>query len=187
MDSFWQIQSGGASDADAHVAEDEDQALTQERAEAILVDLASTYSKDVDIAAALGSFHHFFKRIDESPDSATQLPNLDAKYRTLIEQLPAVVFMAYLDRGIGEAYVNPRIEEMLGFSQAEWLEDPVRWYQQIHPEDQQRWSTEAADMFLTGRPLQSAYRVLARDGRGGWVQCEAKMVRRDDGRPGFIQ
>ena len=43
--------------------------------------------------------------------------------------------MAYLDRGIGEAYVSPQIEATLGFSQAEWLEDPVQWYQQIHPED----------------------------------------------------
>jgi hypothetical protein len=43
--------------------------------------------------------------------------------------------MAYLDRGIGEAYVSPQIEAVMGFSQSEWLEDPVRWYQQIHPDD----------------------------------------------------
>jgi PAS domain S-box-containing protein len=41
-------------------------------------------------------------------------------------------------------------------------------------------------MFLTGRPLRSAYRVLSRDGRLLWFQCEVKMVRRDDGRPWFI-
>ena len=111
---------------------------------------------------------------------------MEAKYRTLVEQVPAVVFMAYLDRGIGEAYVSPRIEEVMGFSQAEWLEDPVRWYDHIHPDDQDRWSVEAAEMFLTGQPLRSAYRVLARDGRVVWFQCEAKMVRRDDGRPWFI-
>src|SRR5271156_4427659 len=73
-----------------------------------------------------------------------QLPNLEARYRALVEQIPAVVFMAYLDRGIGEAYVSPQIEAALGFSQEEWLEDPVRWYSRIHPEDKQRWSTEAA-------------------------------------------
>ena len=33
--------------------------------------------------------------------------------------------MAYLDRGIGEAYVSPQIEAVMGFSQSEWLEDPV--------------------------------------------------------------
>ncbi len=94
--------------------------------------------------------------------------------------------MAYLDRGIGEAYVSPQIEAALGFSQEEWLEDPVRWYSHIHPEDKQRWSTEAAEMFLTGNPLRSAYRVISRDGRVIWFHCEAKMIRKEDGEPWFI-
>jgi signal transduction histidine kinase len=62
----------------------------------------------------------------------------------------------------------------------------VRWYQQIHPDDKMRWSVEAAEMFLSGKPLRSAYRVIARDGRVLWFQCEAKMIRREDGRPWFI-
>ena len=107
-----------------------------------------------------------------------QFPNLEARYRALVEQIPAVVFMAYLDRGIGEAYVSPQIEATLGFSQEEWLEDPVRWYSHIHPDDKQRWSTEAAEMFLTGSRLRSAYRVVARDGRVIWFHCEAKMIRK---------
>ena len=115
-----------------------------------------------------------------------QLPNMEARYRALVEQIPAVVFMAYLDQGIGEAYVSPQIEAALGFSQEEWLEDPVRWYSHIHPDDKQRWSTEAAEMFLTGNPLRSAYRVVARDGRVIWFHCEAKMIRKEDGEPWFI-
>jgi PAS domain S-box-containing protein len=114
------------------------------------------------------------------------LLNMEAKYRALVEQIPAVVFMAYLDKGIGEAYVSPQIETALGFSQSEWLEDPVRWYQQIHPDDKMRWSEEAAEMFLSGKPLRSAYRVIARNGKVLWFQCEAKMIRREDGRPWFI-
>ena len=112
--------------------------------------------------------------------------NMEAKYRALVEQIPAVVFMAYLDKGIGEAYVSPQIESALGFSQTEWLEDPVRWYRQIHPEDKQRWSDEAAEMFVSGRPLRSAYRVMARDGRVLWFHCEARMIRRENGEPWFI-
>jgi len=113
-------------------------------------------------------------------------PTLEARYRVLLDQIPAVVFMAYLDQGIGEAYVSPQIEAALGFTQKEWLEDPVRWYSQIHPEDKERWSTEAADMFFSGTPLRSSYRVMARDGRVVWFHCEARLVRRDDGEPWFI-
>jgi len=86
----------------------------------------------------------------------TEAPHLAAQYRTLIEQIPAVVFLVYLDRGVGEAYINPQIETLLGFSREEWLEDPVRWYQRIHADDKSRWSAEAAEMFLSGRPLCAA-------------------------------
>jgi PAS domain S-box-containing protein len=121
-----------------------------------------------------------------SPSSEVPLLNMEAKYRALLDQIPAVVFMAYLDKGIGEAYVSPQIETTLGFSQSEWLEDPVRWYSRIHPDDKMRWSVEAAEMFLSGKPLRSSYRVIARDGRVLWFQCEAKMIRRPDGSPWFI-
>lgn len=112
--------------------------------------------------------------------------SLEAKYRALLEQIPAVVFMAYLDRGISEAYVSPQIEASLGYSREEWLEDPIRWYEHIHPDDKQRWSLEAAGMFLSGKPLRSSYRVIARDGHVIWFHCDAKMMRRTDGEPWFI-
>jgi PAS domain S-box-containing protein len=119
-------------------------------------------------------------------NSETLLPHLEAKYRALVEQIPAIVFWAHLDMGICEAYVSPQIETALGFSQSEWLEDPVRWFQQIHPDDKVRWSQEAAEIFLSGKELHSAYRVIARDGRVLWFQCEAKIIRHDDGRPWFV-
>lgn len=163
----------------------EEQPLLADEAEAILASLANTYSGvTVEIP---GTWHHFVQPPEEQATSTGQLSNLEAKYRALLEQLPAVVFMAYLDRGIGEAYVSPQIEAALGFSQAEWLEDPVRWYQQIHPDDKARWSVEASEMVLTGKPLRSAYRVIARDGRVVWFHCEAKMILRSDGDPWFIQ
>src|ERR1051325_2142334 len=120
------------------------------------------------------------------PRRSGELPNVEARYRALVEQIPAVIFMAFLDRGISEAYVSPYIEAVLGFSQREWLDDPVRWYRQIHPDDKERWNLEAAQLLVSGHPLRSTYRVLARDGRVVWFHCEAKLVRNDYGRPWFI-
>jgi PAS domain S-box-containing protein len=152
-------------------------------AESILSGLASVF---FPADAALGVLQGSYSDSRGGTIQAAELPNAVARYRTLVEQIPAVVFMAFLDKGIGEAYVSPQIEAMLGFTQEEWLNDPVRWYERIHPDDKQRWSLEAAQMFLTGEPLKSVYKVVARDGRVIWFHCEAKMVRRDDGRPWFI-
>ena len=140
-------------------------------AESLLVELASVFAPGSDPAARTAEAHP---------------SNLEAKYRALLEQIPAVVFMAYLDRGVSEAYVSPEIEAALGYSREDWLEDPVRWYGRIHPDDKQRWSVEAASMFLSGKPLRSSYRVMARDGRVVWFHCDARMVRQADGSPWFI-
>src|SRR5271165_217065 len=155
-------------------------AATYHEAEAILQDLAKVFFQNSSLLEGLGTPGLSATKV------STQLPNLEAKYRALVEQIPAVVFMAYLDEGVGEAYVSPQIERLLGFTQEEWLQDPVRWYSQIHPDDKQRWSIEAAELFLTGKPLRSAYRILSRDNRVMWLHCEAKMIRREDGRPWFI-
>ena len=152
-------------------------------AETLLLDLASVFLSN---SSRPSSAELLSPNPPKEEEHEEQLPNADTVYRALVEQIPAVVFMAHLDRGIGEAYVSPQIEATLGFSQEEWLEDPIRWYQQIHPDDKERWSVEAAQMFLSGTPLRSIYRVLARDGRVVWFHCEAKMIRRKDGRPWFI-
>src|SRR6185295_1322600 len=130
--------------------------------------------------------HGALSLIGSSNSIGMTLADVDARYRTLVEQIPAVVFMAFLDKGIGEAYVSPQIETLLGFTQEEWLNDPVRWYEQIHPDDKARWSVEAAELFLLGHPLKSFYRVVARNGHVVWFHCEAKMVRNKDGQPWFI-
>lgn len=145
-------------------------------AENILAQLASVF---------FSSATNKSKRTD-FPDKDEDFPSVTDIYRILVEQIPAVVFIAFFDKGFGEAYVSPQIEATLGYTQEEWLNEPVRWFEQIHPEDKDRWSIEAANMFLTGEPLHSVYRVLARDGRVVWFQCEVKMARRGDGQPWFI-
>src|SRR5579862_9678997 len=163
----------------------EDQEMNLSEAERALQELAAVFLQQQPFSVSSSNVD-FTKTAGSPRNSEAPLLSMEAKYRALVEQIPAVVFMAYLDKGIGEAYVSPQIEASLGFSQSEWLEDPVRWYQQIHPDDKMRWSTEAAEMFLSGKPLRSAYRVIARDGRVLWFHCEAKMIRREDGRPWFI-
>ncbi len=150
-----------------------DPGLSPTEAEAVLTEIASVF---LDERAACSA----------ASGGEKVLPNLESMYRVLVEQIPAVVFIAYLDGGMSEAYVSPQIETTLGFSQEEWLGDPIRWYQHIHADDKERWSVEAARMFLTGEPLRSMYRVITRSGDLVWFRCEAKMVRRENGRPWFI-
>jgi len=112
-----------------------------------------------EVAAAFRTRERVTEVMQEIP-SENSASSIEAKYRALLEQIPAVVFMAYIDRGTSEAYVSPEIEATLGYSRGDWLEDPARWYERIHPDDKQRWTLETAEMIVSGKPLRSFSPVL---------------------------
>src|SRR5271155_2312085 len=125
---------------------------TQEDAEAVLNALAQSFFPGLELPVDPSS-----DAGPEAPADEEPLRDPALRYRMLLEQMPAVVFIGYMDKRLGEAYVSPHIEAMLGFTHREWLEEPVRWYRQIHPEDKLRWSVDAANFFLTGEPLRAVY------------------------------
>ena len=111
----------------------------------------------------------------------------EARFRSLVEQIPAVTFMGSLNEDKNEFYVSPQIEALLGFSQEEWLSDPFLWFNQLHPEDRAYCNQEFARGCVTGGPFRAEFRALTRDGQVVWVHGEAHVVRDEDGRPLFIQ
>ncbi|PCC70431.1 PAS domain S-box-containing protein [Nannocystis exedens] len=110
-----------------------------------------------------------------------------AEARYLVEQIPAVTFMASLEGGLSEVYVSPQIEALLGFSQEEWSTNPVLWFRQLHPGDRDLWNAEFARGCATDGQFRADCRFLARDGRVVWVHGEARLVNDERGRPLFLQ
>ena len=167
-----------------------EQAMTFEAAEAVLRNLASNPGPT---GLALGTAPDILPsrtesvRVGEAQPVETKLRLAEARYRTLVEQMPVVTFLAALAGGVNELYVSPQIESLLGFSQKEWLENPVLWYTQLHPEDRERWHLEFARTCAAGEKFRSEYRFLARDGRVVWVHGEAQVFRDEQGRPLFLQ
>ena len=111
----------------------------------------------------------------------------ELRFRALVEQIPAVTFMAALGEGENEVYVSPHIETLLGFTQEEWLENPFLWYNQLHPDDRTLWNEEFALGCRRGGPFRAECRFLSRDGRVVWVHGEARVVRDERGRPLYLQ
>jgi PAS domain S-box-containing protein len=162
-----------------HVDTDHRITITPEQAESVLADLAAVFfSKLADPLPARAEAG--------AQEQEAEPPNADAIFNALVEQIPAVIFTANLDQGTGKAYVSPQIQAGLGCSQDEWLEDPIRWFRQIHSDDVARWSVDVALMFASGTPLHSAYRVVSSGGDIFWFQCDAKIICKKDGTPWFI-
>src|SRR6516165_702365 len=62
--------------------------------------------------------------ISERRRAEAWLRRLEARYRTLVEGIPAVTFMAALDEGVNELYVSPRFKTLLVFSQKSGSKTP---------------------------------------------------------------
>jgi PAS domain S-box-containing protein len=110
----------------------------------------------------------------------------EERYRTLVEQLPAVTYMQEIENST-LAYVSPQIEGVLGYSPEEYLANPDLRSLTIHPEDRGWVLQEDMRTDETGEPYSVEYRRISRDGRVVWVREEAVLVRDPEGRPLFWQ
>ena len=107
----------------------------------------------------------------------------EARYRALVENLPAVIYQVAPDDDRRTMYVSSHVETALGYSRDEWLGQPDIWMELLHPDDREQ-TLAAHDLHNeTGRPWSREYRLIANDGRVVWFRDVATLVRDDDGRP----
>ena len=111
----------------------------------------------------------------------------EARYRTLVEQIPAVT---YVQEPFGDkrvTYVSPQTESVLGYPADRELLDPDHWLNIMHPDDRERVIAEDERTDRTGEPFRVEYRQYASDGRMVWIRDEATLVRDESGRPLYWQ
>ena len=116
-----------------------------------------------------------------------QLEETERRYRTLVERLPVVTYVAELGPSGRWLYVSPQIESMTGYDAEEWTARPDLWFECVHPDDRDLVEEAEARCAREGGPLDMEYRLIARDGRTVWVRDEARATRRDAEAPNVIE
>ena len=58
-------------------------------------------------------------------------------YRSLVEGVPAILYIDEVDDVSSNRYTSPQVVELLGFTPEEWSGDPDLWVRQLHPEDRE--------------------------------------------------
>jgi diguanylate cyclase (GGDEF)-like protein/PAS domain S-box-containing protein len=110
-----------------------------------------------------------------------------SKYRALVEQIPAIVYVDVADASMVSTYVSPQIEQILGVTPERYLAEPDLWTSMLHPDDRDR----ALETYVRGRdagvPFTMEYRLIAPDGRVVWFQDSAVVLTDEDGRPTSVQ
>ena len=112
-------------------------------------------------------------------DAEQALTEAELRYRSLVEQIPAVV---YADDGERTFYVSPQIRDILGVSPDEYRDDPDLWMRLVHPDDR-AIVKEESDAFIAGEGGDLAdYRMVRPDGRIVWIRDRAYAFRDEQGR-----
>jgi diguanylate cyclase (GGDEF)-like protein/PAS domain S-box-containing protein len=133
-----------------------------------------------DVRAALGAVAAEVRRTEGELGSAV------AKYRALVEQIPAIVYVDRADESMQTTYVSPQIEALLGVSADAYMEDPHLWYKRLHAADRERALEEYVRGRESGRPFTFEYRLVATDGRIVWIRDSATIVADPQGSETFV-
>ena len=118
-----------------------------------------------------------------------ELTVAEAQYRSVVERVPGVVYVAEAGQHGRWHFASSKIEDLLGYTADEWTSDPTLWMTRMHPADRERMMlAEVGDHERAEPKGRWEYRLLAKDGRVVWVIDDEAVISRDaDGRPTMVQ
>ena len=109
------------------------------------------------------------------------------RYRALVEEIPALTYVAWADEVGSRAYVSPQLVTMTGYSPSEWLAEPDLWVKRLHPDDREQVMRHYHEACSTGGRFACEYRLLDREGRVVWWRDEGRVLPGPDGQARFVR
>ncbi len=142
----------------------------------------------VEVAAGIASIViERQQALDRATKEAAERGEIERRYRTLVEQLPLVIYVDALDAASSNIFTSPQIEGLLGYSVQEWLSDEMLFVKALHPDDRDRVLAAHAHTHRTHEPLSTEYRLRSSDGHYVWIRDEGVVVKDEDDMPLYLQ
>ncbi|MEX0992149.1 MAG: PAS domain-containing protein [Actinomycetota bacterium] len=130
----------------------------------------------------------FMMDITNRKETEAALRDAEERFRNLVEQTPAITYIEAVSDDVGETlYISPQVETILGYPSEDWIEDPVKWRDLVHPDDLEAMVGSYRVGADSGAPVNMQYRMRAQDGRWVWFRDESALVYDLDGQPQFWQ
>ena len=107
----------------------------------------------------------------------------EARYRTLVERVPAVTYIWDASAPAGTVpapYISPQIEQLLGYTPEEF-NDPRLWDRLVHPDDRGRVLIEWEAIEGGAGAFRSEYRMYRKDMQLVWIRtrpCPSRTTSR---------
>jgi PAS domain S-box-containing protein len=125
--------------------------------------------------------------ITERRHAEEQLRKAEARYRAIVEHVPAAVYVDRPDDTMQSVYVSPQIEQIMGVSPQRFLDEPDLWLDLMTPRFREEIRRDYLEAIEEGRSWRGEYQIVTPDGREVWVHDETNFVRDENGAPLFLQ
>jgi PAS domain S-box-containing protein len=139
------------------------------------VEIAITVLREADRITFVG----FLRDLTERRRLEEALFETEQRLAGVISHLPGI---AYVERLGGDAiFVSDKVEDILGYTIQEWLDNPNLWSQLLHPDDRDRARADLRQAAAIGGSFSYVYRLIARDGAVVWIRDQSTVHREGDG------
>jgi PAS domain S-box-containing protein len=125
--------------------------------------------------------------VTDSHLAQERLREAEERYRTLVEQLPLVVYATSASNEGELVYISPQVVDLLGYPLEDWQSGRRLWEQALHPDDRERVIAEIARKRGATDRIRIEYRMRALDGRTVWVIDDMALLRDAAGTPRLYQ
>lgn len=116
-----------------------------------------------------------------------RLRESEARYRGLVERIPAITYLAPGDDPGATLYISPQIEQVLGIPANAFLSEPEFRIRQLHREDRERVLAQLSEACASRRVFTCEYRMIAGDGSMVWIRDEGNFIFDETGKPTALQ
>ncbi|MBE0657871.1 MAG: PAS domain S-box protein [Bryobacteraceae bacterium] len=115
-----------------------------------------------------------------------QLRDREQELRTLVANVPGIVYRCALDPPWPMSQMSHGVLEMTGWRAEDFLEGRIHWSDIVHPDDLESLDRDVAGAVDARQPYHVVYRIVHKDGQIRWVEESGRGVCIEGDRPDHL-
>jgi PAS domain S-box-containing protein len=122
------------------------------------------------------------KELEQSYTKLQKETHERQKLALAVEKITDVLYIAD-PISLQAVYVNPAVQKLFGYSQKEWLKDPLLWEKAIYPADREKVLAHFAELKKQKKEGMITYRILDKNAGIIWVSDSSSWLIDSKGEP----
>jgi len=110
-----------------------------------------------------------FRDVTDEYQQKEALKKSEERFRALANNVPGVIYLCENDARYTMNFISEQVEDLSGYSSAEFLNDDISFIELYHPKDEQIIIEKVEKALDQQEPFQLTYRIRHRSGSWRWV------------------